>query len=110
MTGLPVTDAVLRDAVRKRVDESSYRAVADEIGMSFSNVGSFLRGARPQRATREKLIRWYYGDTTGAPEIPHEDFETAMALVLSYLRDESKPRAVRERQRREAIGRISEEG
>jgi hypothetical protein len=110
MTGRPgLTDASLRDALRKRVAETSLRAVADEVGMSFNGLNHVLAGGSPQRKTREKLVRWYYSQSTGSRAIPHEDFETAIALVLSYLRDESKPRAVRERRLREVIDRLKED-
>jgi hypothetical protein len=36
--------------------------------------------------------------------------ENAIALVLNYPSDQSKPRTVRERQRREVIERIKEGG
>lgn len=60
MTGLRPAIAGLRDAIRRRVEETSLRAVADEVGMSFSGLRSFLEGRSPQRRTREMLMRWYY--------------------------------------------------
>ena len=60
MTGLPrLTIAVVRDAIRQRVDETSLRDIADEVGMSWSGLKSFLDGGSPQRRTREMLVRWY---------------------------------------------------
>ena len=107
MTGrTPLSDAVLRGALQKRVDESSLRAMEAETGISFSNIRSFLRGASPQRATREKLVRWYYSRGKGVPTIPPDDVANAVALLRVYFRDESKPLAVRERRRREVMDRL----
>jgi hypothetical protein len=98
--------ATIREAIRKRVDETSLREVADEVGMSFSGLRSFLDGSSPQPGTREKLVRWHYSHATRSLTVPHDELETAIALVLSYLHDESKPRAVRERRLREVIDRL----
>lgn len=94
-----------------RCSETSLRAVADEIGMSFSGLKSFLDRDSDDvhRKTREKLVRWYYARSKHAAIVPQEDVETAVALLRTYLRDESKPRAVRERQLRELIVRLEGE-
>ena len=110
MTGpARLTIAGVRGAVRKRVDETSLRDVADEVGMSWSGLKSFLDGRSPQRRTRERLVQWYYSQSERSPANLREDVETAIALVLSYLRDELKPRAVRERRLREVIHRLKED-
>jgi hypothetical protein len=109
MTGQRLTDAILREAVRARVDETSYRAVADQVGMSWSGLKSFADGGSPRRSTRQLLTRWYYRQVRGLPGVPKEDFEAAMAQVLVYLRDNSKPATVRERERREIIDRLRNE-
>src|SRR5665647_274017 len=109
MTEPRMTIAVVRAAAGKRVAETSLREVADEIGMSFSGLRSFLEGGSPHAGTRTKLVRWYYARSERSPEAPREDRETAIALLLSYLRDESKPRAVRERRLREVIDRLKED-
>lgn len=106
MTGPRPALAGVRDALRKRVDETSLRAVADEVGMSFSGLRSFLEGGTPQRRTLEKLFRWYYLRSTRQTAAAREDVEAAIALVLGYLHDESKPRSVRERRLREVIERL----
>lgn len=74
--------------------------------MSFSGLRSFLEGRSPQRRTLEKLMRWYYLRSTRQVAATREDVEGAIALVLGYLHDESKPRSVRERQLREVIERL----
>jgi hypothetical protein len=104
-----MTIGVVREAARKRVAETSLRAVADEVGMSFSGLRSFLAGGSPHASTRMSLVRWYYARSARSAAPPREELETAIALVRSYLRDESKPRAVRERRLREVIDRLKEE-
>lgn len=101
-----LTIAVLREAVRKRVDATSLREIADEIGMSWSGLKSFRDGGAPQRQTLQKLVRWYNSQSTKSSSPSREDFETAIAVLVSYLRDESKPRTVRERQRQELFDRL----
>jgi transcriptional regulator with XRE-family HTH domain len=56
---VPVT--VLRDAVRLRVEGSTLRAVAAEVGLSFSGLRSFLAGTKPHPRTLEKLQAWFEG-------------------------------------------------
>jgi hypothetical protein len=107
MTGpRPLTDATLRSAVRSRVDETSLRHVAEDIEMSWSGLRSFLDGGSPQRRTREKLIRWYYARSASQHTVPKADVDTAIAVLLNYVRDESKPRVIRERRRDEVIDRL----
>jgi hypothetical protein len=50
---------VLRDAVRLRVEGSTLRAVAAEVGLSFSGLRSFLAGTKPHPRTLEKLHAWF---------------------------------------------------
>jgi hypothetical protein len=99
----------LRDAVRKRVEETTLRVVADEVGMTYSGVRSFINGTEPQRGTVDKLVRWYYARSKPSAAPPREDVDTAIAVVRSYIRDSSKPRAIRERLRREVIDRLTED-
>jgi hypothetical protein len=109
MTGSSrLTIEVVRDAVRKRVEEASFREIADEVGMSFSGLRSFCEGTSPHRQTREKLVRWYHAQSRRPVSPSRDDVETAIAVLLSYFRDESKARAVRERQFREVVERLRE--
>lgn len=109
MTEPRITIAVVRAAVAKRVDETSLRDVADEIGMSFSGLRSFIEGGSPHAKTRLKLVRWHYARSERSTAPPLDDVETAIATVLSYLRDGSKPREVRERRLRELIERLKKD-
>ena len=58
-TDRAVSVAVLRDAVRLRVEATSLRQAAAEVGVSFSGLRSFLAGTKPQSNTRRKLIEWF---------------------------------------------------
>jgi hypothetical protein len=76
--------ASVREAVRKRVAETSLRDTADEIGMSFSGLRSFVRGATPHAATRAKLVSWYSGGrSSGAAG--KADVAAAISLLAGYV-------------------------
>lgn len=112
MTGAPrLSIATLRDAVRRQVDDSSLRAVADEIGVSYSGLGSFVRGetASPNRRTWDRLVRWYYAHERQAASAPKEEIDLAIALLRTYIHDETKAKTVRERRRRSVIDDLTGE-
>jgi transcriptional regulator with XRE-family HTH domain len=48
--------------VRERVEESSLRQVAREIGFSHATVLDFLNGRTPRAANVKKLRKWFEGD------------------------------------------------
>ena len=84
---------VLVDAVRRCVDETSIRAVADEIGMSPSGLHVLLGGSKPHPATRQKLVLWYVErqktDASGRDEISPRDVDAAMRLLVLYAKQGS---------------------
>lgn len=49
----------LREVLAARVEATSLRQTAREVGMSPSGLQKFLGGAQPYFATRRKLDRWY---------------------------------------------------
>jgi hypothetical protein len=86
MTGEPRrTLSTLRDAVRGRVEATSLRVVADEIGMSFSGLRTFLQGARPNEATRSKVVAWYVSSQQGSKGSITGDTDVATALVAAFV-------------------------
>jgi hypothetical protein len=108
---------ILRDAVRQRVEESSIRVVAEEIGMSASGLHVLLRGSKPHAATRAKLVDWYVA-TRGEPKgrangVSPADVDVALRLLMLYAtqdgRDSVQQRRVREIVRRFEAG-VSEPG
>ena len=110
MTPPPLTISVMRALAQKRVDETSLRTVADEIGKTHNWLHNFLKGRSPQAATRVKLVRWYYRRSARSSAPPKEDVDTAIAQVLGYVHDESIPRQVRDRRLREVMARLQREG
>jgi hypothetical protein len=50
--------SLLRRAAQRRVDEIGLRAAADEIGMSFSGLRTFLAGTSPHQITVTRISRW----------------------------------------------------
>lgn len=59
MPSLGVSVARLREAVQARVEATSRRATAREIGLTPRGLELFLSGAKPQAKTLAKLLSWY---------------------------------------------------
>ncbi|HEX9939764.1 MAG TPA: hypothetical protein VGB15_21695, partial [Longimicrobium sp.] len=49
----------LRETVRLRVEATSLRAVARQVGMSPSGLEKFLAGGTPYAGSRQKLQDWW---------------------------------------------------
>ncbi|MDB4875601.1 MAG: hypothetical protein JWM41_2047 [Gemmatimonadetes bacterium] len=98
----------LRELVRQRVDASSLRAIADEIGISKSGLDSFLKGREPYSRTRAKLNEWSARQRHAeSRSVPRQDFDAAMAVVDLYVKAAGSE-AVRERRVREVVARITQ--
>lgn len=101
MTGPRIGLGSLRESVRQAVAVSSLRTVADDIGMSFSGLRSFLGGRRPQRGTLEKLSRWFMRERGGREQRETlADVEAAAALLRAYIAEAKRPES-REKRRRQ---------
>ena len=99
--------AGLRKLVRQRVDESSLRFVADEIGVSKSGLDSFLKGREPYSRTRAKLAAWSVRQRhPGIGAIPREEVEAAIAVLERYVQSVGS-KAGRERRVREVAARLT---
>lgn len=86
----------LREAVRRRVEETSIRAVAEEIGMSPSGLHVLLNGSAPQPATREKLVSWYAEQRRVRPSgdaVSKADVDAALCLLVQYVRQDTRTEA-----------------
>jgi hypothetical protein len=84
--------ARVREAVRRRAEDTSLRDVANDVGMSFSGLRSFIRGGAPHPATRRKLLAWYRDLRSQASRsAPREDFEAAVALIVRYVEAVEEP-------------------
>jgi hypothetical protein len=85
-TTLPAEEALiptLRAFARSRVERTSLRQVAREVGMSPSGLDKFLAGAMPYRKTRRKLEAWY---TRGAAfDVDDEPSPETVAVAVRIL-------------------------
>src|SRR5689334_21637486 len=79
--------AAIRRLVRQRVDQTSLRAVADEIGVSKSGLVSFLQGREPYYKTRLKLTAWFMRQRhpDGGMPVTAADVDAAIALLERYM-------------------------
>lgn len=92
----------LREAVQTRVEATSRRATAREIGLTPRGLELFLSGAKPQSKTLTKLLAWYeqhVAETDGPPisvadavrvllrSLPPDSREAARARVTRFLQD-----------------------
>lgn len=75
---------ILREALRQRVEETSLRVAADEVGMSFKGVGKFLAGTDPHSGTIRKLNGWYVRRIASQSVEP--TLETAQAVLAILVR------------------------
>lgn len=106
----------LREAVRGRVSETSLRYVADDIGMSFSGLRSFLAGTDPHPATVKKLTAWMIRSRASAPPQARNsrrpnraEFDAAVEYLGAELLSVTN-QAARQRRLREIVSRIAEAG
>jgi hypothetical protein len=77
----------VRELAKKRVDESSLRAVADEIGMSNSGLYSFIQGGEPYSPVRKKLVAWFMrAKFPDSRPVPAAEIDAAASLLATYIR------------------------
>jgi hypothetical protein len=90
-------------AVRQRVDETSIRAVAEELGMSPSGLHVLLGGTRPHPATLEKLVSWYVerrrSNPGSAAAVAAVDVDAAIRLLVHYVGQDGRESTQAERLR-----------
>ncbi|MET0400079.1 MAG: hypothetical protein ABW277_25035 [Longimicrobiaceae bacterium] len=93
---------VLREAAQRRVDDTSLRIAAGEIGVSYSGLRTFLKGTDPYAPTLAKLRAWYAQTVEGRAMTP----ERARAMLAALV--ESMPLERREEAVRELVTRLVE--
>lgn len=92
----------LREAIDERVQATSLRAVARQVGMSPSGLQKFLAGGVPYQKSRRKLFEWLQRESTAAEpltpggvagtlaelvsELPYERREPALEALVETLR------------------------
>lgn len=100
----------VREFAQQRVEATSLRAVAAEIGMSNSGLHSFLRGGEPYNHVRKKLIAWFM--RLRYPEsrpIAAGEIDAATSLLAAYLR-QADPKNLRGRRFLQISEQIAAEG
>lgn len=75
---------VMREAVTERVERTSLRTAAREIGMSPSGLKKFLDGNMPYTKTIHRLRRWYLQHAGDAHDDLSEDEAYAALSVLVH--------------------------
>lgn len=88
--------SVLREALGVRVAQSSLRAAAAEVGMSWKGLEKFLAGSKPQGRTIQKLTEWYVRAAADSAEKPsRETIQAAAALLVRHLPPAERHEAVK---------------
>jgi len=81
----------LRTAAAARVDHTSLRGVAREIGMSPTGLKKFLLGTAPYSPTLRRLRKWYvHHAALPAGEVEYQDAEAAIAVLTQDLPGEPR--------------------
>lgn len=75
----------VREFAQKRVELTSLREVAADVGMSYSGLFSFLQGGDPYSRNRQKLVDWYIRNRHAARAIKPEEVDAAVALLEEYI-------------------------
>ncbi|HEX5724624.1 MAG TPA: hypothetical protein VFX98_04115 [Longimicrobiaceae bacterium] len=75
----------VREAVRRAVEASNFRAVAAQVGMSHGGLFRFLGGTVPRASTVRKLLRWYTLHAAATRDWGPD--ETAARAALAVLVD-----------------------
>jgi hypothetical protein len=73
LVDLSVSVDVLREAVRLRVESSSLRLAAGEIGVSHSALRAFVNGSEPYGRNLAKLREWHGRETNELPRLQQEN-------------------------------------
>jgi hypothetical protein len=91
-SGVPVE--TLREAARIRVEETSLRVAASEIGMSHRGLEDFIGGTKPHASTAKKLTEWYLKSAAaGEFNVSTEIAQAALAVLTRYLPPERRAQA-----------------
>ncbi len=77
-----VSIAELRQALQSRLQNTSLRQLAEEVGMSWSGLRTFLRGTEPYSVTTHKLTVWYTRYLGGHQQETDADAARAALTVL----------------------------
>ena len=78
----------LREAARYRVEGSTLRAIAKEIGMAHQSLHDFIQGVEPYGKNLGKLREWYSRETNEVVRMRQRiaDLEKQLAACEGKLR------------------------
>ena len=94
----------LRAAAADRVEHSTLRSAAREIGMSPTGLRKFLLGTAPYGPTMRRLRKWYvHHAAVAAGEVERDDVTAALSVLTYDL--PSAPRRETADRMLEALGR-----
>ena len=96
MTDRPQTTITrLREAVTIRVQATSLRSVARQVGMSPSGLDKFLSGAMPYQKSRRRLFDWLHRerDNLGA-DLTVDGVAAALGSLVRDLPPDRRGRAL----------------
>jgi hypothetical protein len=68
-----------------RVEGTSLRSVAGELGLSPSGLSKLLGGSRSQAGTRRRLERWVVSQRAGTPDAPSPPAEESLRVLAHGL-------------------------
>jgi hypothetical protein len=81
----------LRETAAARVENTSLRSVAREIGMSPTGLKKFLQGTAPYSPTLRRLRTWYVQYAAlSAGEVMSQDASAALAVLVHDLSPDPK--------------------
>lgn len=76
----------LRELLGARVEASSIRSVAKEVGLPPNGLSYFLEGGSPRTATVRKLEAWYVRDAARTEGQPTDEAgRAALTLLVRYV-------------------------
>lgn len=74
----------LRETAAARVENTSLRSVAREIGMSPTGLKKFLQGTAPYSPTLRRLRNWYVQFANRTDQMVHREVASAALSVLVH--------------------------
>ena len=87
----------MRESVAIRVQATSLRAVARQVGMSPTGLEKFLRGGTPYARSRQKLHDWWMREgSTPRAEVTSEGVSVALGALVRDLAPPFRDEAVRD--------------
>lgn len=90
-----VSPEVLRVSLRRAVEASSLRTVAEQVGMTHRGLQLFISGeTQPRVQTLQKLRVWYLSLGVQAGDSSDDHIQVAVDVLLDRLPDEARPQVL----------------